>query len=398
MCDVLGQAMAAVPPVGRRRVLAALAAGAATAAASTVGAGVAPAAAGPGGRSVTGPARTRLVLLGTLGGPLYLDPGRAGTCTALVHEDRVYLVDLGMGAYFRLVQHQARGGQPTALSQVAGIFFTHLHGDHTTDWPAVYATGSVNVAHRTASPASAATPIQVFGPGDRGTLPRVFPPTRAAPDPVAPQEPTPGIAGMTRHVREAFAQDANDRLRDAGIPDPGGLFRVTEIDLAGVWDVDPLGVPPRLAAPLRVWQDGDVTVTATLVDHRPTAPAFGYRFDTPRGSVVVSGDTTVSQNLVDLARGADYLVHEVIDPDFVDQLTAALPPALAGPVRQHLLTAHTTIEQVGRDVAAPAGVKTLVLSHLLPGTAPASRWLQARHGYAGRVVVGRDLLELPLPR
>ena len=395
MCDVLGRAIAAVPSVSRRRVLAALAAGAATAGAGALDLAAAPAAsAAPtaaAASSSTAAARTRLVLLGTLGGPLYLDPGRAGTCTAIVHDGRVYLVDLGMGAYFRLVEHQVRDGRPTALSQVAGIFFTHLHGDHTTDWPSVYATGSVNIAGRTASP------VQVFGPGDRGTLPRVFPPTRAAPELVAPQEPTPGIAGMTRHLREAFAQDANDRLRDAGIPDPGSLFRVTEIDLTGVWDVDPLGVPPRLAAPLRVWQDGDVTVTATLVDHRPTAPAFGYRFDTPRGSVVVSGDTAVSQNLVDLARGADYLVHEVIDPAFVDQLAAALPPELAGPVRQHLLSAHTTIEQVGRDVAEPAGVKTLVLTHLLPGTAPASRWLQARRGYSGRVVVGRDLLELPLP-
>ena len=62
-----------------------------------------------------------------------------------------------------------------------------------------------------------------------------------------------------------------------------------------------------------MWSDGEVQVTATLVDHHPTAPAFAYRIDTPDGSVTVSGDTTVSQNLIDLAKDTDYLVHEVID-------------------------------------------------------------------------------------
>ncbi|WP_246063515.1 MBL fold metallo-hydrolase [Blastococcus colisei] len=162
-----------------------------------------------------------------------------------------------------------------------------------------------------------------------------------------------------------------------------------------VWpSIGPAGVPPRLEAPLDVWTDGDVRVTATLVDHRPTAPSYGFRFDTPDGSITVSGDTTVSQNLIDLARGTDYLVHEVIDLAWVESLGSVLPKEFFEPLKQHLIESHTTIEQVGRDVAEPAGAKNLVLTHLLPENNPKGRWQQARRGYSGRLIVGEDLMEL----
>lgn len=172
------------------------------------------------------------------------------------------------------------------------------------------------------------------------------------------------------------------------------LFDVRDIDLAEIWTVDAEGRPPRLDAPIPVLEDGDVRVTATLVDHHPTAPAFAYRFDTPDGSAVISGDTTVSDNLIDLAKGADYLVHEVIDPAFVDGIAGSLPPEVAGPLRAHLLEAHTTNEQVGRDVAEPAAVKNLVLTHLVPGSTPRARWQKAQRGYSGRLIVGEDLMRL----
>jgi ribonuclease BN (tRNA processing enzyme) len=175
---------------------------------------------------------------------------------------------------------------------------------------------------------------------------------------------------------------------------PDDLFTVHDIDLGDVWDIDPAGRPPRLTEPLSIWEDGDVRVTATLVDHRPMAPTFAYRFDTPDGSIVFSGDTCVSENLIRLARDADYLVHEVIDPRFVDELVAAVPEAIREPLREHLLTSHTTIEQVGRDVAEPAGARNLVLNHLVPATNPARRWKAAQKGYSGRLIVGEDLLHL----
>ena len=392
MCHVLHEAVASIPSPDRRRLLSMVGLGA-------VGAVAAPAlrtpaaAAAPGARSRS-TTRTRVVLLGTAGGPAVLDGGRHGASTAIAFEDKVYVVDLGIGAFGRLQQSGLAPdtGLGSALSWVRGIFFTHLHSDHTVDWPTTYAVGSMNVVGRSGGP------IQVFGPAPRDTLTRVFPPTRPAPAVVSPDEPMPGTASMTRHLRNAFAQDFNDRLRDSNFPDPDSLFEVHDIDHSAVWTVGPEGVPPRLATPIAIWKDGEVTVTATLVDHHPTAPAYGYRFDTPDGSVVVSGDTCVSANLIDLARGADVLVHEVIDPEFVDRLTATLPPETAGPVRKHLLESHTTIEQVGRDVAEPAGVGTLALSHLVPATNPVSRWRQARRGFSGDLVVGEDLTVIPVGR
>lgn len=98
---------------------------------------------------------------------------------------------------------------------------------------------------------------------------------------------------MTEGFRRAFAADLNDRIRDTGSTDPDALFHIQDIDIAGAGDIGPDGIPPRLTEPLSIWQDDTVRVTATLVDHRPTAPSFAYRFDTPDGSIVVSGDTAV---------------------------------------------------------------------------------------------------------
>ncbi|MEI7058172.1 MBL fold metallo-hydrolase [Nocardioides sp. CCNWLW239] len=391
MCHVLNEAVASLPTTDRRSLLSMVGLGAVGAVAGSALRTPA-AAAAPTSARRRPKARTRVVLLGTAGGPAVLDGGRHGVSTAIVFEDKVYVVDLGIGAFGRLQQSGLAPdtGLGSALSRVRGIFFTHLHSDHTVDWPTTYAIGSMNIVGRSGGP------VQVFGPGARDTLTRVFPPTRPAPGLVSPDEPMPGISSMTGHLRNAFAQDFNDRLRDSNFPDPDTLFEVHDIDHSAVWSIDPEGVPPRLEAPIDVWKDGEVTVTATLVDHHPTAPAYGYRFDTPDGSVVVSGDTCVSQNLIDLARGADVLVHEVIDPEFVERLVASLPSETAGPVRKHLLESHTTIEQVGRDVAEQAGVGTLVLSHLVPADNPSSRWRQARRGFSGELVVGEDLDVIPI--
>lgn len=120
--------------------------------------------------------RTRIIPWGTAGGPTILDPARAGTSTAMVYQDQVYLVDLGLGAYQRLVQSGISPEQTSmgeTLGAVCGIFFTHVHSDHAADWPALYWTAGSNSVGRTAPP------IQVFGPGPRHSLPRVHPPGAA---------------------------------------------------------------------------------------------------------------------------------------------------------------------------------------------------------------------------
>jgi ribonuclease BN (tRNA processing enzyme) len=123
--------------------------------------------------------------------------------------------------------------------------------------------------------------------------------------------------------------------------------------------------------------------------------AYAYRFDTADRSIVISGDTARSDTLIQLAKGADLLVHEALYPDAVEGMVTN--HANAAPLRRHLLASHTSAEDCGR-VAAAAGVKTLVLSHLVPAEQPPvsdAMWTAAasRH-FSGRVVVGRDLMEL----
>jgi ribonuclease BN (tRNA processing enzyme) len=394
MCDELNRVVTEHGPALNRRGL--LGGAAAVATAGTFG--VAARADASTRRRASGhQARTSLMLLGTAGGPVFISDDRRGVSTAVLYEDRVYIVDLGHGAPDRLVQAGLAGptGVQSALMRVRGIFFTHMHSDHLTEWPAVYMTGPTNTENggRTASP------IAVRGPGNRGVLPRVFPAGRPAPDVVNPDDPTPGTREMTAYLRKAFANDFNDRKRDSNFVDPDSVFDIADIDISPYWTVTEDGVPPSLPAGTRipVLVDDPVTITATLVDHHPSAPAFGFRFDTPDGSVVISGDTCPSDNLIDFARGCDYLVHEVIDEIWVEEFTSTLPPAVGGPLREHLVEAHTTLNQVGK-IATAARVKNLVLTHLVPTTIPKSRLRSVRRDFKGVLHVGEDLMELPLRR
>jgi ribonuclease BN (tRNA processing enzyme) len=387
MCEVIGRAMQHA--MSRRAMLRNT--GVAAAGVALAGAGSATAVASTTARSGGGDGRrhrTRLVLLGTAGGPSVY-PDRCGISSAVVVEDAVYLVDCGHSVQTRFVQ--AGLGTPTrpgnrAFEGLQAIFLTHLHSDHTVEYPAFRMTGMWNGLD------DPARPVQVHGPGDRGGLPPVFG-DRPAPPVVNPQDPTPGIVKMSAYLDQAYATDLNDRLRSSGGADPRGVFEVHDIALpAGV--PAPVDANPMPAvAPFPIFEDARVRVTATIVDHAPVFPSFAFRFDTEDGSITFSGDTAPSDNLVALAQGTDVLVHEAIDRAWVEGL---FPPprtpateALVG----HLLESHTTIEDLG-PVAERAGAKKTVLSHIVPVTNPESRWLEAQRGYSGKLLVGQDLMQI----
>jgi ribonuclease BN (tRNA processing enzyme) len=137
-----------------------------------------------------------------------------------------------------------------------------------------------------------------------------------------------------------------------------------------------------------------VRVTAALNHHPPIEHSFAYRFDTPDRAIVISGDTAYSENVVQLAKGADVLVHEVLHRPFWERPDA---PQTAE-IRRHIIASHTDAEDLGR-LATAAGVKTLVLTHFVPseptGAVPDAVWLAAaRKHFKGEVVMGKDLLEL----
>ncbi|HOP40111.1 MAG TPA: hypothetical protein PLI53_03635, partial [Geobacteraceae bacterium] len=162
--------------------------------------------------------------------------------------------------------------------------------------------------------------------------------------------------------------------------------------------------------PFQVYPEGGgqdengVSVYATLVDHRQVYPAFAYRFNTPDGSVVFSGDTgpnttefrdlqegdpaLANGNLQELAQGADILVHEVIDSAWID---TKFPTTNA--LKTHMLNAHTQVERVGQ-VAAWCNAKTLVLNHIVPGMAPIANLEKAQQNFPGRLIISEDLMQI----
>lgn len=283
------------------------------------------------------PARaSRLILLGTGGGPTP-KPNRSAPAQAIVVGDRIHVIDCGDGVARQMVL----AGLP--LKAIRSVFLTHHHSDHNADF------GNLLLLSWAASLASK---VDAWGP--------------------------PPLAAMTRQFLDLNAYDIATRVADEGRLPLKDLIVAHEIMADGL-----------------VMRDGDVTVTAALVDHPPVTPAFAYRFDCPDRSIVISGDTRPSAGLVRLARGADVLVHEVLYGPAVDRIVASEPNATT--LREHLLASHTLAEDVGR-VATEAGVKTLVLSHFVPGGLPAipdEAWLAAvRPHFAGKIVIGRDLMEI----
>ena len=279
---------------------------------------------------------TRLILLGTGGGPRPRRSSSAPAQVIVVGED-AYVVDCGDGVARQLVT----AGIP--LARIRHVFLTHQHSDHNADY------GNLLMLAWTAG---LRTRVDAWGP--------------------------PPLASMTEHFFAMNAYDIETRIADEGRPPLEPLVTVHELTAGG----------SIIAA-------GNVKVTAALVDHPPVVPAFGYRFDTPDRSIVVSGDTRPSDNLINLARDADVLVHDALFPSAIDRLVGNVPNAPR--LKESILSHHTSAEDAGR-VAQAARVKLLVLSHLIPAEDPEVTeqvWLDAagKH-FSGRIVVGRDLLEI----
>lgn len=278
---------------------------------------------------------SRLILLGTAGGPTP-KVDRSAPANAIVIGDAIYVIDCGDGVARQMVK------AGLDLGHIRDVFITHQHSDHNADYGNLLLLAWATDLH---------TKVNTWGP--------------------------PPLKRMTELFLELNSYDIHIREADEGRPLLAPLIVPHEITQGGV-----------------VMHDDHVKVTAALVQHPPVAPAFAYRFDCPDRSIVFSGDTRPSENLVELARGADILVHEVIDLKAIDQVVK--DEAMATRLRAHLEAAHTPMSEVGQ-IATCAGVKTLVLNHFVPGTAhiPDQVWYDAvKPHFKGRLVIGHDLMEL----
>lgn len=276
---------------------------------------------------------SRLVLLGTAGGPTP-KLGRSAPAQVLVVDGHSYVIDCGNGVAHQLI----RAGIP--LDTITGLFVTHHHSDHNADYGSLlllaWASGMVR-------------PVTTVGP--------------------------PPLHRMTEAVFDLHEFDIATRIADEGRPPLRPLISAREVTAPGL-----------------VYQDERVRVTAALVDHPPIPVALAYRFDAADRSVVISGDTAPSSALVDLAAGADVLVHECIHLPAVEAMIAG--DRHAARLREHLQASHTSVTDAGM-IAAKAGVGTLVLSHIVPADLDETlcHQLAAEH-FPGTVVVGADLMQL----
>jgi ribonuclease Z len=268
----------------------------------------------------------KVTLLGT-GAP---EPvmNRFGPSTLVEAGGKKFLFDAGRGALQRLTQVNTKWGD------VEGLFLTHLHSDHVVGFPDLWLTGWL-VTRRD-------VPIHVWGP--RGTK------------------------NMMSHLEQAFEFDIKIRVYDDRAA-PDGVVILAEDVVEGV-----------------LYEKSGVKISAFEVDHAPVKPAFGYRIDFGGRSVVLSGDTRFSENLIRHSQGVDLLIHEVVSPETLQR--TGVPPERA----KNIIAHHTTPEQAG-EVFARTKPKLALYSHIVRPTATEQEIIApTRKTYAGPLELGEDLM------
>jgi len=262
------------------------------------------------------------------------DPNRAGPGVLVRFGDLALQFDVGRSTVQRLA---AAGVQPGHLS---AVFITHHHSDHMVALPDLVLT------RWTLDRSDSLEPLEIVAP-------------------IGPAEV------FAKRMLDVWADDIAVRLVH------NGRFRHPHPSVSGF---------EAMSTAAEVWSRGDVVVTSIAVHHEPVAPAVAYRVDTPAGSVVVSGDTIVCDEVAELARGVDVLVHEAMRFDPIEALA---------PDRRFILDYHADTRLLGAQ-AADLGVATLVLTHLIP--APGNNHEREEFvadirsgGYDGDVLVADDL-------
>ncbi len=277
--------------------------------------------------------RTRVVLLGT--GTPNADPERSGPATAIVVDDRAYLIDAGPGIVRRAAK-AARdlGIDALKVQNLNHVFLTHMHSDHTLGMPDLLLSPWV---------LDRPDPLNVYGP--------------------------PGTRALMDGIGEAWAEDIE--LRTNGLEprsaNRDGYRPVTEEVLPGL-----------------VYEDDLVKVYAILVHHGSWEYAYGYRFEGPDRTIVISGDAAPTEALVEACNGCDILVHEVYSAEqFVTR-----PPEW----QRYHSQFHTSTTELA-DIATRARPGLLVMyHHLFWGTDDEGLVREIREaGYQGDVVSGKDL-------
>jgi ribonuclease Z len=267
----------------------------------------------------------RVHLIGT-GGP-ELTPERAGMSTLIDVNGRKFLFDAGRGALQNIYLSRIHP------NEVTKVFLTHLHNDHFEGLPSLWITPWFMFARK--------QKIEVWGP--------------------------PGTAEMVQGMRHMLNHDIERRSNP--------VFRREDLDVKTTEVGE--GV---------VYDEGGIKITAFPVEHVDGNPAFGYRLDAGNRSVLISGDTTYSENVVKYGNRVDLMVHNVAA--FSERMTKA---GEMKPVLEKL----TTPEQAAQ-IFSKAMPRLAVFSHIvkkeLPGAAGDAVVIQRTRqaGYSGPLQMGLD--------
>ncbi|HIB25911.1 MAG TPA: MBL fold metallo-hydrolase [Gammaproteobacteria bacterium] len=277
--------------------------------------------------------QTQLILLGT--GTPNADPERSGPSLAIVVGSNSYIVDFGPGVVRRASALSKQwGGKIEALNanNLKLAFLTHLHSDHTAGYADLILTPWVLGRN---------IPLEVYGPK--------------------------GLTQMTEDLLEAYRSDISYRL--------DGLEPANALG----WQVNTHEITEGV-----VFQDDLIEVTAFKINHGSWDNAFGYRFVTPDKTIVISGDTRPSQNLIRYSEGADILVHEVYSQAGFDKKTEVW--------KKYHASHHTSTFELG-EIAKKTKPGLLVLHHILFWGATEEELLdEISQIYDGLVSVGSDMM------
>ncbi len=272
---------------------------------------------------------TQIVLLGT--GTPNADPDRSGPCVAIVVNGQPYLVDAGPGLVRRAAAAHRNGVQGLAVQKLDRAFITHLHSDHTVGLADLIFTPWVLERPH---------PLQLYGPA--------------------------GIKDMAAHLLKAYEQDI--RIRIDGL-EPA--------------NTEGYKVQAHEIKPGRIYEDESVRVTAFLVRHGSWPQAFGFRFETPDRTIVISGDTAPTEAIVENCHGCDVLIHEVYSQKGFESRPRVW--------QRYHAAFHTSAVELAK-LAARAKPGLLILYHqLLWGTSEEELLREIARFYKGKVVSGRDL-------
>jgi len=272
---------------------------------------------------------TQIVLLGT--GTPNADLDRSGPSVAIVVNDTPYLVDCGPGIVRRTAAAFNNNIKGLSVEKLNRVFVTHLHSDHTTGFPDLLLTPWV---------LGRKEPLEVFGPK--------------------------GIREMADHISKAYRRDIDIRLH-GGEPSNKTGYKVNVHEIR----------------PGLIYKDANVTVKAFAVDHGSWDQAFGFRFETPDRTIVISGDCRPSPSIIQNCNGCDVLIHEV----YSEAGFATRPSEW----QRYHSRYHTSSKELA-DLAKAARPGLLILYHqLFWGTTEESLLNEVRAGYSGKVVSGKDL-------